>query len=143
MFIAGSLTQVNASEPGAAKAIEKTYYRWVEATNARDIEQWSSFLDPKAVFLPPGVQPLATREAIVDYYRDLFADPNFALDCEQLAVDVARSAEMAWARGVCLATFTNADGQAANGKSRWVKVWLKQGDGSWKCRLNTWNYVDP
>ncbi len=143
LLAAGSLLQVKASEPDAAEAIQATYNRWVQATNARDLELWESFLAPKAIFLPPGVRPLATKKAIVDFYRDLFTDPNFALDCEQLAVEVARSAEMAWARGVCRATFTNADGQAANGNSRWVKVWLKQEDGSWKCRVNTWNYVDP
>jgi ketosteroid isomerase-like protein len=63
--------------------IEKTYNTWVRATNAKDIEWWSTYLDPQAVFLPPGVQPLETEEAILNYYRQAFADPHFALDCQQ------------------------------------------------------------
>ena len=145
VLVTGSLllSQVNASESDADESkIEKTYNRWVQAVNAKDIEWWSSFLAPKAVFLPPGVHPLETEQAILDYYRESFTDPHFALDCQQQAVDVAQSGEMAWALGVCRATFTNSDGQKANGKSRWLKVWLKQDDGSWKCRVNIWNYED-
>ena len=135
------LSQSSATASDADESvIENTYNAWVRATNAKDIEKWSTYLAPKAVFLPPGVQPLNTTEAILEYYRKTFADPHFALSCRQLGVDVAQSGEMAWARGVCRATFTNSDGQIANGKSRWLKVWLKQDDGSWKCRINTWNY---
>ena len=120
--------------------IKKTYDSWVQATNAKDIKLWSSYLAPSAVFVPPGIPPLETREDILDYYRNSFADPHFALECQQLAVDIADSGEMAWARGFCRATFTDSKGQKAGGTSRWFKVWLKQPDGSWKCTVNTWNY---
>ncbi len=145
LLTAGSLvlSQVSATASDADESIiEKTYNAWVRVANAKNIEWWSSYLAPEALFLPPGVHPLETEEAILDYYRVSFADPHFALDCQQLAVEVANSGEMAWARGVCRATFTNADGQKANGINRWLKVWLKQDDGSWKCRVNTWNYED-
>ena len=145
LLTAGSLllSQISAMASETDESIiEETYNAWVQAVNTKDIERWATYLAPNALFLPPGVQPLETEEAILDYYRESFADPHFALDCHQQAVDVAQSGEMAWARGVCRATFTNSDGQIANGKSRWLKVWLKQDDGSWKCRVNTWNYED-
>ncbi len=135
------LSQISAfASESDAYNIEKTYDSWVQVTNAKDINLWSSYLAPKAVFVPPGVPPLATKVDILDFYRTSFADPNFGLECQQLAVDVAESGEMAWARGVCRATFTDSDGQKASGMSRWFKVWLKQPDGSWKCTVNTWNY---
>jgi ketosteroid isomerase-like protein len=135
------LSQASATASDTDEStIEKTYNAWVRATNAKDIDMWSSYLAPDALFQPPGIHPLDTREAILEYYRSLFADPNFALDCQQLAVEVADSKQMAWARGICRATFTNPDGQAASGVSRWLKVWIKLPDGSWKCRANTWNY---
>ncbi len=145
LLTAGSLLLVLISVTAAdadESVIEKTYDAWVQVTNAKDIERWSTYLAPNALFLPPGHQPLETEEAILDYYRESFADPNFALDCQQLGVDVAQSGEMAWARGVCQVTFTNLDGQKDRGRSRWFKVWLRQDDGSWKCRVNTWNFED-
>lgn len=122
--------------------IRSTYDAWLMVTNAKDIKSWSSYLAPNALFVPPGNPSLETRGDILDYYRSAFADPNFALDCQQLSVDVAQSGEMAWAHGVCRATFTGSSGQKDHDTSRWFKVWLKQSDGSWKCSVNTWNYQD-
>ena len=130
-----------ATEPDATM-IEQNYNAWVRVTNAKDLELWSSYLAPDAYFMPPDAPLLDTRDAILDYYRKAFADPHFSLDCQQLSVDVAQSGDMAWASGECKATFTNMDGQKASGTSRWFKVWLKQADGSWKCRVNTWDYTN-
>jgi len=135
-FFSAALLAADSEETN----IEETYYAWVRATNDKNIEQWSTFLAPSAFFAPPGVMPLDTEEAILDFYRESFADPEFSLDCEQLAVDVAESQDMAWARGTCRATFTDSNGQKTMGTSRWFKIWLRQTDGSWKCRINTWNY---
>jgi ketosteroid isomerase-like protein len=90
--------------------------------------------------VPPNNPSLTTRESILDYYRKAFTDPNFALDCEQLSVNVSQSGEMAWAHGICRTAFTGSSGHKEYGTSRWFKVWLKQPDGSWKCGVNTWNY---
>lgn len=129
--------------PSDAVLIEKTYQAWEKTTEAKDIQSWSSYLAPDAFFMPPDAPLLDTRDAILDYYRKAFADPNFSLDCEQLIVDVAESGDMAWSSGLCRATFSDLGGQEATGTSRWFKIWLKQADGSWKCRVNNWSYVDP
>lgn len=125
-----------------ATIIEQNYNAWVQVANARDLELWSSYLAPDASFMPPDAPLLDTREAILDYYRKAFADPHFSLDCQQLFVEVAQSGDMAWASGKCKATFSGLDGEQAFGTSRWFKVWLKQADGSWKCRVNTWDYTN-
>ena len=133
--------QASAVDSTEEQEIEMTYIEWLKATNAKDIEQWSMFLASNPFFLPPGSPPLRTKEAVLDYYRASFADPNFSLDCRQQSADIADSGGMAWAEGVCHATFSDADGRKASGDSRWLKVWIKQSDGSWKCRVNTWNFA--
>ncbi len=124
----------------AAVALESAYEEWVRATNAKDIDSWSSFLAPGAVFLPPGSPALETDKDIIDYYIELFSDPNFGLECTQESVQIASSDDMAWARGTCRARFTDPKGEVSTGSSKWAKVWVRLPDGSWKCRLNTWNY---
>jgi uncharacterized protein (TIGR02246 family) len=140
LLISGRIA-FGASESDAS-IIEQNYNAWVQVTNARDLELWSSYLAPDASFMPPDAALLDTRDAILDYYRKAFADPHFSLDCQQLSVDVAQSRDMAWASGECKATFTGMDGEKASGTSRWFKVWLKQADGSWKCRVNTWDNIN-
>jgi len=130
------------AEPESDEAIiEKTYQAWTEATNAKDIKLWATFLAPNPMFMPADAPPLDTREAILDYYRASFADPNFSLDCQQLSVEVAESKDMAWATGICRATFSDARGDTAAGASQWLKIWLKQDDDLWKCRVNVWDSI--
>jgi len=124
----------------SSEQIRELYDNWVEATNDKDIERWSIYLDEDAVFLPPGHAALESREEIIDFYSDLFLDPNFALTCRQTSVEVSASDDFAWARGTCHATFTSPNGDLGSGTSKWTKVWRRSESGDWRCRLNTWNY---
>jgi uncharacterized protein (TIGR02246 family) len=121
-------------------AISTAYANWVEATNAKNIDLWASFLAPEAIFFPPDHPALSDRESILEYYRELFRDPMFKLQCKLEKVEVASSGDIAWAFGICEATFTGSDGAEGKGTSKWVKVWKKQPNGEWKCAINTWNY---
>ena len=135
VFPAVSLADAAESD---VQAIERTYRAWVEATNEKDIEKWSSFLAEDPYFSPADASPLAGREAVLAYYEKSFSDPQFSLNCDQLEVHVSESGDMAWSRGICEATFTLPDGRKGSGSSRWLKVWAKYPDGSWKGRINYW-----
>jgi ketosteroid isomerase-like protein len=121
-------------------AIHQAYSDWTDATNAKDIQTWSVFLGHDPFFAPPDHPALETREEVLQFYMDLFADPDFViLDCKQLDITVAKSRDMAWSRGKCVATFHNGDNADLKIPSKWNKVWIKDASGKWKCRLNTWN----
>ena len=120
-------------------AIHDTYIEWAASTSAKDIDKWSTFVAPGAVFLPPDSPALEVNESIVAYYTELFRDPNFSLNCSQSHVEVADSGDMAWSRGTCDATFSLPDGTVGRGSSKWAKVWVRSEDEKWRCRLNTWN----
>jgi ketosteroid isomerase-like protein len=122
--------------------INDAYNEWEKSFHAKDIEWWSSFVAPNAVFLPPDNPPLETIAAIRNYYEALFQDPHFSLDCSQTFVDVAESRDLAWSRGTCKATFAGPSGEVVSSSSKWTKVWVRLDDGKWKCRLNTWNYSE-
>lgn len=125
------------------KAIEDAYRHWVEATNAKDLNRWATFLAPDPLFLPPNHPALRGELAIRDFYALLFNDDRFSLDCRQDRVEVAEAQDMAWSTGSCEATFTGSDGDAARGSSKWTKVWMRQPNGDWKCALNSWNMNGP
>lgn len=133
-----------ASNAGVSEeqAIHDAYTAWVDAANEKNIAKWSRFLAGDPYFVPAGSPPLTTTTDVIEFYERSFADERFSLDCEQQHVEVAESGDMAWARGICTATFTGPDGNTASGTSRWFKVWIKHPDGSWRGRVNIWNYVD-
>jgi ketosteroid isomerase-like protein len=124
-----------------AQVIENSYNDWVKVLNSRDIELWSSFLAPNAVFLPPGNPLLKTNKDIIDYYSALFGNPQFiGLKCSQDFAEVAGSRDIAWTRGTCNAFFRAESGAEESRTSKWTKVWVRLEDGTWKCRLNAWNF---
>lgn len=128
-------------DSGAADvaAIDAAYTDWVAATNARDLERWARHLASDPLFMPPDRAALAGRAAILAFYEELFADPQFAADCEQRAVEVSPARDTAWSHGRCRITFTGPDGAPAEAHSKWAKVWAKGPDGRWQGRLNIWN----
>lgn len=142
MAIAVATGSISKAADSDELLIHNTYIAWVEATNDKDIERWSAFLADEPYFAPADSLPLANAGAVIQYYERSFADPHFSLDCEQEHVEVSESGKMAWSRGRCNATFTGTDGGKASGASRWLKVWIKQSNGSWRCRVNSWRNVD-
>ena len=124
------------------QSIHETYKAWLEVTNEKDLEKWSTFLDTSPYFHPADSAPLMNKDEVMSYYARSFADPRFSLDCEQEYVDLSASGELAWSRGKCKATFTGPEGTESSGASRWLKVWIKRPDGSWRCRVNTWRNVN-
>ena len=121
------------------QVINKAYQDWVNATNAKDIELWSSFLAPDAIFHPPNHPALNGNKAIKEFYLELFADEYFSLECIQERVEVSETEDFAWSIGSCESTFTGPDGKEARGKSKWIKVWKRLSNGEWKCKISSWN----
>ena len=140
LIMLASCDSASTAADSEVQTIQQTYNAWVDAANEKDIAKWSRFLANDPYFSPADSPPLTSTNAVIDYYKKSFADPRFSLDCEQQEVDVAASGDMAWARGICNATFTGPDGENASGTSRWFKVWIKDADGSWRGRVNTWKY---
>ena len=131
--------QTSAEREVHRKVIDNTYEDWVDAVNAKDLPRWASFLAPDALFMPPNRPALRDGQAIRDFYSELFVDSRFSLSCRQEKVEVAGSEELAWSTGTCHVTFTGPEGEAAQDSTKWVKVWQKQSNGEWKCRVNSWS----
>ncbi len=60
-------------------------------SNTNDIEHWSAFLGPEAMFLPPDRGALNTHGAIRQYYLETFVDPYFTPHCRQHSNEIANS----------------------------------------------------
>ena len=139
VVIGVSCSKVEPESVDDAHAITEAYYEWVRANNAHDIEWFSSFLAPDAVFLPLDSPPLETIDAIRAHRIAQFKDPEFGLKCTQTFVEVSLSRDLAWTRGTCDGTVSTPSGDVGSTSAKWAKVWVRLDDGTWKCRLNMWN----
>ena len=59
------------------------------------------------------------------------------------AVIVARSGDFGYTVAVEEITITDAEGNPTTIHSRYLAVWRKEPDGTWKVIDNMWNFADP
>lgn len=97
-----------------------------------------SYDEKASLFIPNA--PIATgREDIRKTWAQLFGVPGFALATKTAKVDVARSGDLAYAQGTYVFTANDAKGAPTKGRGKFVVVWKKQTDGSWKAMADIFN----
>ena len=91
------------------------------------------YTDDGNVMIPNS--PMMTgREAIGKAMRDALADPNWSLAMQPVQVEVSRGGDLGYARGTYVLTATDpATKKAVTEKGRFVTIFRKEADGSWKA----------
>ena len=66
----------------------------------------------------------------------MMADKNFALKFAPTKVEVPKGGDMAYELGDYSLTLSGTKGKAQTRKAKYVVVWGKQSDGSWKALVD-------
>jgi ketosteroid isomerase-like protein len=69
----------------------------------------------------------------------LMDDPNFTLSWEPLRADIAASGDLGWTTGSYTSEGIGPDGEPRRGQGRYVTIWRKAADGSWKVVMDLGN----
>jgi ketosteroid isomerase-like protein len=106
-----------------------------KATQEKRAEGWLSYfaLDDAAVPDPP----TAGREAITARYQKMFSNPDFSLSWDPIKAEVFPAGNTGYTTGKYVARFKNKEGKWMESKGRYITVWRKQEDGSWKVVTDT------
>jgi uncharacterized protein (TIGR02246 family) len=116
------------------KAIKDTETAWVADANTKDPAKFAAhYTDDASVLLPN--EPIITgKDNITAGIKPMMADPNFALQFQATKADVAKSGEVAYTQGTYAMTMTDPKTkQPMTDKGKYVTVYRKQADGSWKA----------
>jgi ketosteroid isomerase-like protein len=113
--------------------------QWAKAAAAKDVEQTIGYYSDDAIVLPPNATSAATKEAVRNVWKDMFASPGLAITWKPTKVQLAKSGEMAWVSGTYELTMNDASGKPINDRGKYLEVWEKQSDQNWKCRADMWN----
>ncbi len=138
----GCTPQVDV-EAEAAAIRELTDVEWMEAGQAKDIERWVSFHTDDALLLLPNAPLVTGKEAIRAVVSDLLLNRGYKGSWETTKVEVARSGDLAYSYGPQETTVNDAEGNPVTDRQKWVAVWKKQPDGSWKCAVLILNSDGP
>ena len=112
---------------------------WAKTAAGKDVEQTIAFYSDDAIVFAPNATSAATKEAIRNRWKEMFASPGFVITWKPTRVRVGKSGEMARVSGTYEVTTNDASGKPINDRGKYLEVWEKQTDGNWKCAADMWN----
>jgi uncharacterized protein (TIGR02246 family) len=130
-------TQSNrGAEEAALKALDA---EWSKAAGSKDVDKTVSYYADDAIVMPSNSPALTGKQAIRAMWQGMLAAPNFSGGWTATKVEVAQSGDLAYITGTYELSETGADGKPMTDKGKYLEVWKKQPDGSWKCVADMFN----
>ena len=121
----------------AASAIRQATQDWMEAFKAGDPVAAASFMTENATLVPPNAPVVRGRQAIEEWGRNMMG--MMTVEQGTVTVDEVRVAgDWAVSHGTWAMAGT-ANGMAFADTTRYVVIWERQADGSWKAAHDVWN----
>jgi len=117
---------------------------WVKDANAKDPDKWAGYFTEDGSALYPGAGTLNGRAAIKAAMAPLMADPNFSLTFQSTRAVASKGGDMIYSQGTYTMTMTDPKTkQSMTDKGKYLTVFMKQPDGSWKAVADTFNSDSP
>jgi ketosteroid isomerase-like protein len=127
------------AESKAAAALRAADQQWETAVAAKDLDKSVGACAADGSVLPPNA-PIATGPAAIrKLFEGFFALPGFKIQWNADTAEVAKAGDLGYTRGTYQLVFNDASGQPVTDKGKYVTVWKKQGDGSWKVAADIFN----
>lgn len=117
-----------------AQAIRDGEAAWVKDWQAKDPDKIVAHYSPDAVLMIAGTPAMKGTDAIKSGLGPMLKDPHMSLTFSPTAVVVAKGDDIAYTQGVYTMTYTEPKtGMTLIEKGKYVTVYQKQDDGSWKA----------
>ena len=113
------------------------------AVSERALDRIASFYAEDAKLMPAAKRSIDGKPAIRAEWAEILAIPNFSNKSELKGVEVSDSSDIAYTHGSYLATLRGEDGNITEEPGKYLTVWRRQRDGSWKITIETYNTDIP
>ena len=102
---------------------------------AGDWDAWQGLFMETAVFMPPGARTLRGHVEIRSFVDDFPSLSTF----NATPLDISGSGNLAVSRGEYSFSFADPDGVEVSEQGKFIWVWTKEPDDSWKITQDIWN----
>jgi ketosteroid isomerase-like protein len=131
-----------ASAASASEAIMQADRDFAADVAREGVDAWVRWFAADGQQIGPGRQTIG-HSAIRDLMTSTFADPTAKLVWWPESARMSSSGDLGYTIGRYEARKTNPDGTVTvRGTGRYITVWRRQADGSWKVELDT-GHPDP
>lgn len=134
LTIACTSTTAPDTREADLKAVKDTEAAWAKDAAAKDADKWASYYTEDASFLLPNAPVITGRDKIKEAMKPMLADPNFALTFEGTRAEASKGGDLVYSVGTYTMTVSNPkDKKPMTDKGKYLTVFKKQADGSWKA----------
>jgi ketosteroid isomerase-like protein len=139
-----SLTFVSTASAADSKSADEQALRnldtqWSKDAGAKNLDKTVSYYSDDAIVLPANAPMATTKEVIRSVWKDLLMSPGGAINWKVAKVEVSNSGDMAYSSGTYELTMNDASGKLVNDRGKYVEIWKKQADKTWKVVVDMWN----
>ena len=122
------------------QAVKEVEAAWLKDTATKDPAKWASYFTDDGSGLYPGSPTLNGKAAIQAALTPFMSDPNFALTFESTRAVASKGGDMVYSQGTYTMTMTDPKTKKPKtDKGKYLTVYMKQPDGSWKAVADTYN----
>jgi len=125
-----------AAERAAVAAIDREFDA---ATAERGAEAWASYFADDGMMLSDGDGAIRGREAIREAMGPFLNNPDTSLRWTPLLQEVSNDATLGYTVGRYHVSAKTAKGEAVSADGKYLTVWRKQADGTWKITVDLGN----
>ncbi|MDA2933709.1 DUF4440 domain-containing protein [Acidobacteria bacterium AH-259-D05] len=125
------------------RAIQKSVADFETAFNAGEIETLLTIYTVDVIIMPPNQPSVTGRDALRRWFQDFFNQfevKQFTTSQEEVSV----TGDRAYSRGVFSWNLNPKEGgQPFQDTAKWIAIWQRGPDGSWKVSHDIWNSDNP
>jgi uncharacterized protein (TIGR02246 family) len=140
IFPAFAYAEAEAKDNGVREvsaAIDEANTKFSEAFERGDFKALSAMYTSDAIAFPPDSEMIQGNEAIGEFWNATWE--SGVKSVKLTALDVGRSGDIAYEAGKVSLTIHAEGKEPTIATAKYVVVWKRQADGSWKLHRDIWN----
>lgn len=106
-------------------------------TAAQGMKGFASFLADDVATLRPDKPIITGKDAMIALWTPLLSNPNLVIRWKPQKASVSASGDLGYTLGTYEIASGEAQGKHVEATGKYVTIWRKQGDGSWKVAFDS------
>lgn len=132
-----SASVVESANPPPTASLLAVDAAWEHAYTAKHLKEAVAFCDDGASMLIPNTPIVSGKAAVSKAMADDMAADNLTWHANKAGI--ARSRDLGYTSGVYEMTFKDASGKLKMDTGKFLTLWKRQADGSWKMLYDMFN----
>jgi len=127
----------------AAVAIREADMAFAAAASSGNVDAAVAMHTADAMVFPPGQPVVSGTAAVRELWTEMSSTPGFAISWQVDGTSAASSGDLGYSWGVAQLTANGPDGAPMTSQEKYVTIWRKEADGTWKVAVDIFNANEP